>query len=239
MRNLGLGAFLVRALQALLAMCALFLCIRALALVGLPETRGPEGAKELRVEDAASARVPADRFAVIGARDLFHRKVVEPEPPAPPPVVESTLDVELLGTLVAGSADSVPEGIGAAESTDEAKKSARPSSVAILRDVDGKIRTLAKGELFADEHAKLVAIERGRIVLEQSGRLETVMLEESAVAAAKNSAARPTYNAPRDPVAVAAAARDAEVARLQREVQRRMREAMPQVGAAQPTTARN
>jgi hypothetical protein len=196
---------------------------------------GEQDASERRVD----ASLSVDRFGVITARDLFHRRVVESETPTPAPVVESALEVELLGTLVTGSEAGGTDVADASADPGDAKNQTRPRSVALVRDVDGKVRTLATGDLFADERAKLVEIERGRIVLEQSGRLETVTLAESAAAAAKSGSARPGYTSPRDPVAVAAAAKDAEVARLQREVQRRMREAMPQVGAAQPTTGRN
>jgi len=51
--------------------------------------------------------------------------------------------------------------------------------------------------------------------------------------AAQGRPPRPAYSAPRDPASAAVAAREQEIARLQREVQRRMREAMPEVAATQ------
>jgi type II secretory pathway component PulC len=151
--------------------------------------------------------------------------------------VETALRVELLGTLVL--ANEKPAAVADEGDEETPSKRGQPGqeSVAILRDVDGKVRTLARGDVFADERAKLVEIERGRIVLEHEARLETVTLEESALAA-KSGPPRPVYSAPQDPAEKAAAAKAAEIARMQREVQRRMREAMPQAAAA-PVTGKN
>lgn len=238
MRSQGPAAALIRAFQVVLGVGALALCIRASASVLLSD-RAPQEPPIADETAAPRVSVAEDRFGRIAERDLFHRKVEEVVAPPPPPVVETTLHVELLGTLVRGDAalPVPPEGDGRSISQLQGAK-ATAQSLAILLDVDGKVRTLAKGDLFADERAKLVEIERGRIVLEQDGRLETVTLEESALAA-KNGPPRPTYRAPQTAVEAAAVKKAEEVARMQREVQRRMREAMPQVGAAMSSTGRN
>jgi type II secretory pathway component PulC len=228
------AAVILRATQGLLAVGALALGARAVAWVALPGEHPPEAILG-DVQRVAEAKIVAAHFEVIGERDLFRRKVEEPVAPEPPPAVETTLNVELLGTLVLGNErPAAVRDEGNDRKTPSKPREPKRESVAILRDVDGKVRTLVRGDVFADERAKLIAIERGRIVLEHGERLETVTLEESALAA-KTGPPRPTYSAPRDPAAKAAAAKAEEIARLQREVQRRMREAMPQAAAASAT----
>ncbi len=222
---------LLRIVQGMLVGGAVVLFVRALTGLALPDG-APPAAGSVEPPPVPDAGAAADRFGRIAERNLFHRRIEEPVEPAPPPVVESTLDVQLLGTLV-----TIQDRDGRDASSVEAGK-ARPPSLAILRDVDGKVRTLARGDVFADERAKLVAIERGRIVLEHGERLEALTLEEG-VLAAQACAPRPIHGAPPDPAARAAEARAEEIARMQREVQRRMREAMPQVGAAPPVTSKN
>jgi general secretion pathway protein C len=120
--------------------------------------------------DAGSPRpneASLPRYRVIADRNLFKLKEKPVEAPPEPVVTESKLQVQLLGTVVA-----------------QARAAGEPdkSSLAIVRDTDSQVLTLAVGDLFADKRAKLVKVEPRRILLEQSGRIEAVLLDEEAVA---------------------------------------------------------
>ncbi len=181
---LGLGALALGATTAVS-----FAGSASHALHGLPS----------RVTALRSAGTEAtwSRYQVILDRNLFRTRL-EP-PPAPEPTVQaSQLQVQLLGTLVAGAPDHPRAARKAARKRRHvsAKQRARlvsaapPGSLAILRDVDGSTRSLAVGDLFAEKQARLVAIERSRIVFDHAGKLEAVEVDE-AVAPANGKAARP------------------------------------------------
>jgi type II secretion system protein C len=105
------------------------------------------------------------RYRVIADRNLFKVKEKPVEAPVEPTIAESKLQVQLLGTVVAKTGENgEPE----------------QNSLAIVRDTNGLVVTIAVGDTFAEKRAKLVRVEPRRIVLEQSGRLEAVVLEEDA-----------------------------------------------------------
>ena len=109
-------------------------------------------------------------YRVIADRNLFKVKEKAAEAPVEPPIAESKLQIQLLGTLVVQGADtgnSDPKG-----------------SLAIIRDTSGEVVTLAIGDEFAEKRARLARVEPRRIVLEQSGRLEAVLLDEESAAGA-------------------------------------------------------
>ena len=108
--------------------------------------------------DAPPPSIP--RYQVISERNLFaSTRAPEPPPVAPAEdIVESKLNASLLGTI-AGDGES--------------------SSVAIVRDVDGSVVTVATNDSLADGKARVVAIEQRRVVIEHRGRMEAVLLDET------------------------------------------------------------
>jgi hypothetical protein len=122
------------------------------------------------------------RYGVIADRDVF-RSRLRPAPSAPV-LEESALDVQLLGTLVAEKRIEPRK----RHKLRKARRSRRnplepPVSHAILRDIDGEVHTLRIGETFAKQSAKLVEIDRRRIVIERAGKLEAVTLHDESTGA--------------------------------------------------------
>lgn len=109
------------------------------------------------------------RYRVIADRNLFKLKEKPVEAPVEATIAESKLQVQLLGTVVAQVPDTADPEQG---------------SLAIVRDTDGLVKSLAVGASFAENRAKLVRVEPRRMVLEQSGRLEAVLLVEEVAKAA-------------------------------------------------------
>lgn len=152
-------AFALKTLQVVLALAAAgLLGITSVVLV-MPVSV-PGVASGVAPRSARETAEPSE-YDIIEVRNLFRRKVevAEAPPPAPVPTV---LSVKLLGTLLAQGA-------------------ARTGSLAILRDVGGRVVTVAEGDRFADGHATLVEVKRHRIVLDHDGRLEAVSIDEPSI----------------------------------------------------------
>src|SRR5688500_1931791 len=101
------------------------------------------------------------RYRVVAECNLFMLTEKPVEVPVEQPIVESKLQIQLLGTLAAAPNAQTGE--------------SKEGSLAIVRDTNGAVVTLTVGDAFAEQRAKLVRIEPRRIVLEQSGRLEAVL----------------------------------------------------------------
>jgi type II secretory pathway component PulC len=137
---------------------------------------------------SASAEASWSRYQVIVDRNLFRTRAEPPAAPSEPTVQDSQLQVQLVGTLVAGKSEKPRPARKASRKPKRlsAKQRARlvspapPGSLAIVRDTDGSVRSLAVGDEFAEKRARLVAIERTRIVFENGGKLEAVGLAEAA-----------------------------------------------------------
>jgi len=106
---------------------------------------------------------PAQRYALIAQRNLFAAAKVEEEPEAAPEdeVEESSLNLRLLGTIVAGQ-----------------ERDGQLVSSALVRDIDGFVMTVGIGDKIAKDAASIVSIEQRRILIEHRGRTEAVLLDE-------------------------------------------------------------
>jgi type II secretion system protein C len=129
---------------------------------------------EIRLETPEVPPVPVeplDRYALIYQRDLFRRQVgpTEAAPlPTEEPLEESKLAVKLHGT----AATEPPE-----------------FSVAAVEDLKTREHFQVRaGDVL--QGARVVRIERSRIVVENNGRLEEILLDEEAAPAAPASAKR-------------------------------------------------
>lgn len=115
------------------------------------------------------------RYAVISERNLFRPRLVA-DPPPPPELKESKLDIELRGTLIVGSRPAKLRARKPRSKPAPLRRSAPPVSLAIVRDVDGAVHSLAVGDELAEKRARLIRIEPRRIVIEHESRLEVVTL---------------------------------------------------------------
>lgn len=103
-----------------------------------------------------SERPPLDRFAVIAQRNVFRSE--GPRIALSGAALPNTaLDLELVGTLVAG----------------EGRKW---FSVALIRDARDQVASVREGEKFVGGQVRLVSIEPRRIVIENGGKLEVLAL---------------------------------------------------------------
>lgn len=171
----------LKTMQVALGMSALALAATtAVSFASSPGRVAPPD--PIAVEAAPSSDAPSfSNYRVIAERDLFRSRTPAPQSaPATPVIEESALEVELVGTLVAGKPEP---GKAVKPRKRRATRKVRrapiemPGSLAILRDVDGSVRSLRLGDTFAEKSAKLVEIGRRRIVIEHAGKLEAVTLD--------------------------------------------------------------
>jgi type II secretion system protein C len=175
----------LKALQVMLGLGALALAgttVASFSSSSAPVAATPPIDATLPSELDPSASLP--RYGVIAARNLFKLKEKPVAAPTEEPIVESKLQVQLLGTLVQGGPVDAPV----------TAEPPRQTSIAIVRDTNGDVVTLAIGDKFAEERAQLVKVEPRRIVLEHQGKLEAVLLDEEG--ATKAAAARPAPPVP-------------------------------------------
>jgi type II secretory pathway component PulC len=106
------------------------------------------------------AQQPIEYFAPITQRNLFRYAAGAPLA-ALGPLPQTKLDVELIGTLLAGHAQG-----GNAS-----------GSMALVRDARQQVSAVREGETLPGSETRVVGIEHRRIVIEHRGALEVVMLE--------------------------------------------------------------
>jgi type II secretion system protein C len=195
------------ALQVSLAACSAYLLYAAgAALLFAPSV--PEAAVPVEEPPAARGRPLAD-YDVIATRNLFHTLELAPGTAAAEAVTEeiaeSQLDVRLLGTIAGGPGQK---------------------SYAAVQD-NAQLRTqVGVDDLISG--ARVVRIERDRIILDNQGRLEEVTFpDESSATFASAPAARPAL-VPRAPN------RPPPAESLSQRLRRMAQQAQPEPPAASP-----
>lgn len=144
---------------ALLALCALVFATTTRRLLF------PADSPEIRLPGPASLPQPDrsfDRYRAIASRHLFRAGPPSPAPVAEAevPIEETTLRVRLIGTVAA---------------TEDPRR-----STALILDESTRETTLVRAaQTLAGSAARVVRVERERVVLENRGRLEEVRFDES------------------------------------------------------------